>query len=282
MNSPTVVTGLFNINRHKFKNYKRDFEVYLKWFINCLSLDCNMIIFVEESLLDFVKTHRAHLPENKTKIICKKIEDFKFYKYKDRMKTIMDSINFEKELEGAVAADPTAPEYNEPLYNIITYSKVSMLREASEINPFNNDYFLWVDAGCMHNSFPKRFKKIKFPSLKNLNILDENKIYLTCKSKPLKSDLNLNTYLKKGYTTKFWAFVIGANKKHCLELENFFDSYIDEILNMNFINSEQSALTIYYLRNNMDIDKFNIKYITPYCKYGCYTGFTNLIDPMIQ
>ena len=90
MKEITIITGLFDINRQNFKYYKRPFEDYLKWFENGLSLDCNMVIFVESYLEDFVKKCRSHLPENKTKIICKKIEDFKFYKYKDKMKFIMD------------------------------------------------------------------------------------------------------------------------------------------------------------------------------------------------
>ena len=37
-----------------------------------------------------------------------------------------------------------------PLYNIVTNSKAGRMERAILLNPFNSDFFIWLDAGMGH------------------------------------------------------------------------------------------------------------------------------------
>lgn len=269
---PTIVTGLYNINRESFGVYRRDWSDYLKWFENCLSLECNMVIFIEDSMIDFVKAHRSHLNPDRTKIIPMSLPEFRFYKYKEKMQSVMDSAAFKKDLP-----DPFAPEVTRPLYDIVTYSKISMLRIASDLNPFNSDYFIWLDAGSMKEKFLPRFKNIEFPIWERFKLIDKSKIYINCYEVPRADDLNLRRYFytnPPGDKRRLTAFVIGSNKENIYNLEEYLDSFLNEILEQNLIDSEQIALNIYYLRAGPE--KFDLFKWHP--RTGWFSEFINLIE----
>ena len=168
---PTIVTGLFNINREAFEGYKRQWATYLEWFKNCLSLDCDLVTFVDEGMEKFIEANR-NFP---TKVIPIKLSEFRLYRHVDKMQEVMNSRKFK-----AKVTDPIAPEVTRPLYNVVTYSKVSMMKMAADLNPFNGDYFIWIDAGCMHDRFLPRYKGIRFPNDDRLSLLNHDKIYMTC------------------------------------------------------------------------------------------------------
>lgn len=260
----TIVTALYNIQRDSFKEWGRDWNIYLNWFKNCLSLKCRMIIFVEEDMKSFVEENRKKSDPNLDETFIKicKLEDSPYYRYKDKMLEVMQSPQFKDGLKWK-----DVPEYNYPLYNIVTYSKLFFMREASKINPFQSDYFLWVDAGCMHNNFPPHYYGSEFPNTNKLTRLTQDKIYITCRSTPQSSDLNLNTFLKS-HTNRFAAFVIGSNVENINFMDDFLHAFLRDILNNNLIDCEQSALAICYLKNP---EKFNL------FSGEWYDGFRNLI-----
>ena len=74
----TIVTGLFDIKRHDMDG--RIWSSYLNWFEKTLSINCPMVIYVEEETVNFVKNKRKNLS---TKIISQKIEDLYYFKHKE-------------------------------------------------------------------------------------------------------------------------------------------------------------------------------------------------------
>ena len=51
-----------------------------------------------------------------------------------------DNINYK---EGKV-------EGTNPLYNLVTNSKITLVHEAIQENPFKSNYFIWLDGGYGH------------------------------------------------------------------------------------------------------------------------------------
>lgn len=260
----TIVTALYNINRENFSNWGRKWEQYRSYFRNILSLNCKMVIFVEKDMEDFVIQNRRGIDPSleNTKLIVLPLQESTFFKYKDRIQEVMNNINFKT---GLVA--PDTPEVNYPMYDVVIYSKFFFLKQASDINYFNSDYFMWLDAGCMHHTFPQEYKNRVFPNTNKLNSIDASKIYITCRSLPESSDLNLPIFLKS-HINRFDAHIIGCNKENIYFLYDFLHEFMEYMLNNNLIDCEQSALAICYLRNK---DKFNLLY------GNWYAGFKNLI-----
>lgn len=47
------------------------------------------------------------------------------------------------------------PQFGLPMYNPVVMSKMKLIAEASKVDPFNSDYYVWIDGGLTH-SFNKQ------------------------------------------------------------------------------------------------------------------------------
>ena len=96
----TLVTGLYDIGRGKWNNvFQRSHNEYLEYFKNILSLDSNLIVFIDEKDLNTVQVFRAKVDPffEKTKIITKKFTELEaFQKFYEKCKVVMQSDNFLK------------------------------------------------------------------------------------------------------------------------------------------------------------------------------------------
>lgn len=172
-NQFTIVTSLIDIGREKWDNYKRPFSTYLSYLKELLALDCNFYIYIEAENYELIKEFRKNLID-KTTIKIIKLEDLYMYKYADMIKNIMNDSKYKEE-----QADPTCPEVTKPLYNIVVNSKVDLVYQASQEDPFGSEYFIWLDAGYGHGNYSLDINS-KFDPFK-LDIA-ENKITILCLS----------------------------------------------------------------------------------------------------
>ena len=151
LDTVTIVTAFFDINREK-KGDGRSINEYLEWIKKTLQLNCNMFIITESKFIDFMKEHR---PKNyKTYIKEDTLENAQYYKYLGRMNEILESNEYKEKI-----AYPNRVECKLPEYNIIQYSKFGWLKEAIKKNPFNSEYFFWMDAGISRFFFGYRYKR---------------------------------------------------------------------------------------------------------------------------
>lgn len=179
-----LITTLIDIGRDK-KGDGRTLETYLDWFKETLQINCDMYIFIEKKFEDFVLKHRPK--KYNTRIVITTLQESYYYKYYDRMKSILESDNFKNRI-----AYPERVECKMPEYNIIQYSKFGWLNYAINENKFNSEYFFWIDAGI------SRF------------------FYGADVSKPFKNDKLLNSAGKK--------FIV--QKREDLERYNIDDKFI--------------------------------------------------------
>lgn len=131
----TIVTALYDIQREKFDG--RSFEKYKQWFRDTLTLPAPMLIFVDESLCEWVKSARPR-DQYQTLIISEPKDRCPQAHNLHRMKQILQS-NFQK--------NESDLSMQMPEYQMLMYSKFGWLQRAMKLNPFETDMFAWVDAG---------------------------------------------------------------------------------------------------------------------------------------
>jgi hypothetical protein len=232
----TIITGLFDIKRNTMDG--RPWENYLNWFEKTLSINCPMVIFVEDQTIDFVKNKRGNLP---TIVINQKIEDLEYFKYKEDMDRIISSKEYKD-----IIKDSNRIECQHSLYSIIQYSKFEFVEKSSIQNPFNSEYFIWMDAGLsrffgdmdVNKEYPGKQFKSMIPAIKEKML-----IQTFCSYYP---DLFYSNLLSENYLTDNRSYVMGgmfcSGKEAIKNVKKEINLLFEEMLKNNIVNNEQIAL----------------------------------------
>ena len=145
----TCVSAYFPV---KSKYGNKNSNKYNEWFKTTLAVNCPYVFFTDKKSLNLIKSFRKDLP---TYYIECAIEDFYTYQYKNKM--ITDPIH--------------CPSVK---LNLIWNEKMFMMQKAREINPFNSEWFHWIDAGiCVYRD--KSPPAWPFTNINKLNCLPKNK-----------------------------------------------------------------------------------------------------------
>ena len=233
----TLVTGFFDIKRESWKTFSRQKNVYFDNAKRVLSVAHPMIIFIDKQYFDFVKEQRKQYDEKYTTLIECKFEDLKYYYLKDKIFQIMNSNEYKNGL-----VDPNVPEVWNPDYNIVIWSKLDLVMKAINLNPFNTKHFGWIDFGTHVHMLAEKF--INKPIVK---LPIEDKIRLLCRSLPQKSDLNIKFFFKSHCNRFAATFITGSSENFKFFYEEQ-DKIINEAINLNVVDCEQSLHSVIYLR----------------------------------
>lgn len=138
----TIVTGLWDLGRGNLDGWgKRDFSNYKTKFFEMLETNAQMCIWIPQELEEEVLKVRGDKP---TKIFIKNVEDFEiwnpFFEDIEKIRTQDSWKNF----AGWLLESPQA---GLKYYNPMMFTKFFMLNDSAIVNPFNSDYFFWVDGG---------------------------------------------------------------------------------------------------------------------------------------
>lgn len=171
----TLVSCLFWLARTKWQHsgFPPNYDRYASWSENFLSLDANIVIFTDEHYIESVKEKRIKYDPDftKTVIIKKNLKDLEFYqKYFFQMSVLMSSPQF-KLIKHADCADNMYP-----LYNVVQYNKISLMREVRDANPFGSTHLMWMDCGSCREGLDK-YKNRKFPI--NTDLIIDKAIHFT-------------------------------------------------------------------------------------------------------
>lgn len=242
-NKSIIVTALFDIQRHKYKNQQlalKTFEDYLKWFKITLQINCPMVIYTEEKAKQFILDNR---PRNyKTDIIIQKLEDIPYYKYKQQINEILMNVEYMKLMQDIDRIECQLPEYS-----IIQYSKFEWLKDASDRLPFGNEskYFFWMDAGCSR-FFGDFNLSNQFPGKLTTQQLDNSGSKLFCQArKDIVIQLKNPNFF---YTSNnlIYGTLFGGNKDIINFMAQSIKYVFDNLLAVNIVNNEQLALAYVY------------------------------------
>lgn len=222
----TCVSGYWII-KNKHGNQFND------WFKTTLRINCPYIFFGDKQSIELVKKYRNDLT---TYYIELNIEDFITYQYKNKMIT---------------------HPYHCPSteLNLIWNEKIYMIQKAFNLNPFQSDYFCWIDAGiCTYrNKYPPNQP---FPNLEKLNKLPTDKFIFSSSC-----NFNSNRFIKGQYHLHH--FISGTSyilhKNIIDKFINLYNEYL-KLIDKNYIYTDQVILTLIY-KNNKDLF---FKYIDGY------------------
>lgn len=239
----TIITSLYNIGRDGWKHWNRSHDLYLKYLSNVLSFKCNYVIYVDESDYDTVVKLRQKYDSDliSTKIIKRKFIDMECYsKFFEKTKSVMMSKKFIDKIK-----QKDTPEMNYPEYNIVNFNKIFLVNEVAETNPFNSEYFMWMDAGFYHHLFPTDYIGKVFPNEEKIKKLNDNKFHIL--SLVPKEYVTIQSYMDPTVTiTGSW---FAGKKEPLKEMKKLFIKVVEEFLESGYINDDQAIFAGCYMYN---------------------------------
>jgi hypothetical protein len=235
----TVVTSLYDIDRENLDG--RSWDSYLEWFKKTLEINNPMVVFVDNSTREFVEINRG---EKETLIISEPIEKAPYYNLKNSIDLIIQSEEYRKKIK-----DSDRIECKSSLYNIIQYSKFGWVERAADINPFNSNLYLWLDAGISRFFDSLEITTAnKYPSdtfIESISDMDnEVFIQIFMSSYP---DLVNSASLSEEYLTDNRSYIAGgifiASRNSIKRIKKEIDNILlNLMLGKGFINNEQIAM----------------------------------------
>ena len=149
-NELTVVTGLWNIGRPG-----RSFDNYIENFRKFLEIPIKMFIYIPKEYEYLVWEKRS---EENTYVKIWELEDLKllYQPHWDKTQEIRTDPNWYNQT-GEGGWLKSSPQAVLEWYNPIVQSKMFLVNNATIWNPFNNEYFIWLDAGITNTVYEKFF-----------------------------------------------------------------------------------------------------------------------------
>jgi len=239
-NPVTIVTAFFDINRSQ-NGDGRTIDQYVEWIKQTLLLNCNLYVVTEDKFKDLFIHFRP--PQYKMCIQVVELNQLRFYKYVDRMKEIMESPEYKNRIQ-----DPDRIECRLPEYNVIQYSKFHCLQLAIRNNPFQTEYFAWMDAG-LSRFFLDVDITAPYPGPRFVEHIKANPNYLYLQKRPdlerFPMDENFVWRSDNLLSGGMFCGGIGVINLMAQLVEEVF---VTEMLNKNNVNNEQLALAIIWKR----------------------------------
>lgn len=273
-NNLTVVTGLWNINR-----VGRDFNHYIESFKRFLDIPQNLFIYIPKEYEHLVWEKRS---KENTYVKVYELDDVKrmyqpFWEKTQKIRTSEEWINQSGWLRNS-------PQASNEWYNPIVQSKMFFLNDVTIWNPFNTDYFIWLDAGIT-NTVPHGH--LAFDDV--LNNIEEHLNPFLFLSYPYDADKEIHGFDFNGmnrYSGKKVEYVcrgglFGGHKNQINEANAIYYSLLEKTLSAGYMGTEESIFTIMsyiepetYRRFELDGNGLIVKFTEQLNK-----GTVKLIDP---
>jgi hypothetical protein len=258
----TIVTGLWDLGRGDLNGWaKRDFEQYKSKFFEMLESDVQMCIWIPEDLVKDVERIRGDKP---TKIFIKNIKDFESWNpFFDKIQEIRNDEKW-KNFAGWLSESPQATlKY----YNPMMFTKMFMVNDSAIINPFNSEYFFWIDGGLTSTVNKGYFQNdFVFNNLENYSLKNSNKFIHI--SYPYESNDEIHgferTAMANYCNTDYVRYVcrggfFGGHKEMVHKINSLYYDVMNATLSAGFMGADESLFTILSHRHPDLIHRFEIE-----------------------
>ena len=245
----TLVTGLWNIGRDNLQEgWSRSFQHYLDKLSQLLEVDCNLIIFGDNELQQFVKERRN---ENNTQFILRNLDWFKNNEFYNKIQTIRQKPEWYNQVGWLKESTQAKLE----MYNPLVMSKVFLLNDARILDKFNSDYLFWIDAGITNTIHPGYFTHDK--------VLDKlskyvNKFHFVCFPYETTTEIHgfeinsMNNYAQSKVNRVARGGFFGGKKEVINEINTLYYMLMNDSLSKGYMGTEESIFTIMtYLYPNL-------------------------------
>jgi hypothetical protein len=241
MSKITLVTGLWDIGRDKLNNdWSRTFNHYLEKFSDLLKVECNLIIFGDESIKNYVMNSRD---SSNTQFILRSTDWFRNNEYFDKIQQIRTSPEWYNQV--GWLKDSTQAQLD--FYNPLVMSKMFLLNDAKIMDKFDSDYLFWIDAGISNTVHPGYFTHDK--------VLDKLGKYIknfTFIAFPYQAESeihgfnfnDLNNYAGNKVELVGRGGFFGGNKEDIGNINSIYYSLLIDTLNNNLMGTEESIFSI--------------------------------------
>ncbi|KAK7497773.1 hypothetical protein BaRGS_00010907 [Batillaria attramentaria] len=237
----TVVTGLFDIGRGHRLFRSRTYKTYLAWLIQILTLDVNLIVFIEPQGMDFVRRIRRGR-EGRTLVVETNLSDLPYFKDMDRIQIVMNSQQFQSD---NVNWQKGKIEATDPLYIMVTNCKAGLMGRAIQLNHFYSHYWIWLDAGLTHGNL-SMFPPDGVWHPRHL-LQDPDHVTFTA-FQPMEQLVNV-TDLHKRDTAPLAGGVFAGGTKTMLRYVQLHDQAWEEMLRSHAVDDDQTTFTLAYLKH---------------------------------
>jgi len=259
-NKTTIVTGLWDLGRGNIDGWaKRDFQQYKDRFFELLEADSQMAIWIPRDLEAEVLAIRGNKP---TQIYYKELEDFKtwfpFWDKLQEIRTNPDWCNFAGWL-------PESPQAALEYYNPMMMCKMFMVNDTALMNPFNSEYFYWIDGGL--TSTVNRGYFTHDEVLNKLEEYSDSIQKLTFITYPYTANEEIHGFERKkmaqycgvDYVDKisrggFW----GGSKEQIHQLNALYYGILDSTINSKYMGADECLFTILTYQHPELIQPFEI------------------------
>lgn len=261
-NDVTIVTGLWNLGRGDISDsFKRSYEDYLKKFELLLKVDTPMYIFVDKSDVDFIWKIRK---KENTVVHEMSLDELKNW---FEFTSLTNEIRKKPEWLEQSSWLKDSPQATLDSYNPVVMSKMFMLNNVTIWNPFDSEYFFWIDAGITSTvnygyfTHDKVFDKLP-------KFINDNKdfVFVTF---PYEGGTEIHGFERSEIArlcqTDYVNYVcrggfFGGKKLTVNKVNGLYYSYLSSTLKRGFMGTEESIFTI-IMHNHQDIiTQFTIEY----------------------
>lgn len=227
----TLVTGFWDLSARTANPHYRSTQEYLLRSEYVLSLDVNLVIFIDPAFREFVASKRQDRP-NKTLIVEMPFDQLPYASLIPDVKEIRDEC----------VAGGSYYKYT-PDYFILIWSKLPLLSRVCKENPFKSTHFGWIDFGIRHiamlpvddiYSAPSDIIRIGQVKYFNQDDVDINKL------PPAEVDMVGCGAIAAG--------IFMGSRYHLMLLDYLFDEELDDMLEKRRALGEQLILARLILR----------------------------------
>jgi hypothetical protein len=243
----TIVTGLWDLGRGELNGWaQRDFNYYKSKFFEMLETDAQMCIWIPKDLEKEVIEIRGNKP---TKIFIKDVQDFETW---NPFFSKIDDIRNNPEWRNLAGWLSESPQAALKYYNPMMFTKMFMLNDSAIVNPFNSDYFFWIDGGLTNTVGTGYFHNDKvLDNLDNYIVKNENKF--THISYPYTSNDEIHGFERRAmarhcgvdyvdYVCRGGFF--GGHRDRVHEINNLYYNVMENTLNENLMGADECLFTI--------------------------------------
>ncbi len=256
MDKLTLVTGLWDIGRGNLtEGWSRSFDHYLDKFSQLLQIDCNMIIFGDSELENFVRSRRS---EDNTQFILRDLSWFKNNEFYNKIQTIRTNPNWYN-LSGWL---PESTQAKLEMYNPLVMSKMYLLHDAVILDKFNSDKLFWIDAGLTNTVNSGYFTHDKV--LSKIENLSNNFLFICfpyqAETEIHGFDINMMDSITSERVDKVCrGGFFGGSKGNIRKLNGVYYDLMNSTLSNGYMGTEESLFSILMYTQSPMIDYVEIE-----------------------
>ena len=236
----TIVTGLWDIKRPG-----RDFNHYIEQFKKFLDIPHNLFIFISAEYEYLVWEKRS---KKNTFVKTYELDDIKnlynpFWDKTQQIRTNPEWYNQTGEHGWLVGS----PQAHLEWYNPIVQSKMFLLNDVTIYNPFNTEYFIWLDAGITNTVYEKYITDDK--ALDKIVPYLDTFLFLSYPYQATDEIHGFNYKAINRFAGKKVKYVcrgglFGGRKEIINQASSLYYSLLDNSLSTGYMGTEESIFTI--------------------------------------